>query len=84
MLFTEWRKASKKGKAFLYSIKNVLEKSMYKKGFVYIHEQMRDHSYTDRVHRITKRFAARFFRLNGSDAFTRWKHWGLSRVEQQK
>jgi hypothetical protein len=45
---------------------------------------MRDHSYTERVHRITKRFAARFFKVNGSDAFTKWKHWGLSKVAAQK
>lgn len=38
MIFTEWRKAAKQEKAFLYCVKNVLEKSMYKKGFVYIHE----------------------------------------------
>ena len=45
---------------------------------------MKNHSYTETVHRITRRFAARFFKVNCNDAFTRWKNWGLSKVDQQK
>ena len=82
MLFTEWRRIGKKQKAFCYAVKNVLEKSLFKKGFVQINEQMRDHSYTERVHRITKRFAARFFRVNANDAFTKWKLYGLANVDE--
>jgi len=38
MLLNCWRRAAKQQKAFLYCIKNVLEKSLYKKGFYYICE----------------------------------------------
>ena len=81
MLFTEWRRIGRKQKAFCHAVRNVLEKSLYKKGFTHLSEQMRDHSYTDTVHRITKRFAARFFRVNANDAFTKWKLFGLASVD---
>jgi hypothetical protein len=61
---------------------NVVEKSMYKKGFVYISGSARDINYTENVTRALKKFTARFFHVNCSDSFTKWKHYGLSRVEQ--
>ena len=84
MLFTSWRRAAKQQKAFLYCVANVLEKSMCKKGFVYLTGTARDIHYTENVTRALKKFTARFFHANCSDAFTKWKHYGLSRVEQQK
>jgi hypothetical protein len=84
MLFTEWRRIGARQKAFCYAVANVLEKSLYKKGLGHLNEQMRDHSYTTTVHRITKRFAARFFRVNANDAFTKWKLSALATVDQQK
>ena len=55
---------------------------MWKKGFVYLTGSARDIHYTENVTRALKKFTARFFHANCSDSFTKWKHYGLSRVEQ--
>jgi hypothetical protein len=47
MIFEMWRHTMKMEKAFVYSVKNVLEKSMFKEGFEQIKHTYRDLNYTD-------------------------------------
>lgn len=84
MIFLCWRRAVKQQKAFLYCVKNVLEKSMYKKGFVYIAGQNRDIEYTTRVHRALKKFAFRFFQINCSDSMNKWKKACATKVHYNR
>ena len=84
MIFLCWRRAVKQQKAFLLCIKNVLEKSLYKKGFVYIAGQGRDIDYTNRVHRALKKFTFRFFQINCSYSMNKWKKACATKVHYNR
>jgi len=49
MIFEMWRHIGKQEKAFLYCVKNVLEKSMLKEGLEEINKFARNDDYTDKV-----------------------------------
>jgi polyphosphate kinase 2 (PPK2 family) len=78
MIFKCWRHAVRQQKAFLICVKNVLEKSMYMKGFYYIKNSHQDTRYSERVHRYMKRFILKALKINCNDSFNKWKKYSLA------
>ena len=55
MIFEMWRHVLKMEKAFCYSVKNVLQKSLLKEGFDTVNQAYRNDLYTERGHRLLLR-----------------------------
>lgn len=56
---------------------------MKMKGFHYIKETHQDLRYHDKVTRFLRKFTNRHHRLNGLDAFNKWKLFSLSKVDEK-
>ena len=81
MIFEMWRHIGRQEKAFLYCVKNVLEKSMYKHGLESINQFASNDDYTDKVHRAMKRWSLKSSKINMGDSFNKWKKFALVKVE---
>lgn len=83
MVFLCWRHASKQQRAFIHCVVNALDKSMKMKGFHYIKNTHLDFVYNDKVKRCLRKFSNRHARLNGLDAFNKWKLYSLKKVDDK-
>ena len=73
-VFAEWRKAILMQRAFMYSIKNVLEKGLFMKGFLTIRHASRiqkGHLHVKKV--LEKHFLIRYYTSFTKQAFHIWK-----------
>jgi hypothetical protein len=83
MIFEMWRHTTTMEKAFCYSVKNVLEKNLFKIGFEQINWYARDENYTSKVQRALRKFSLRHAKYTHSDSFNRWKKFALSNVDNK-
>ena len=83
MVFEMWRHVGKQEKAFLYCIKNVLTKSMFKNGFDHVRHFARNDEFTDKVHRALQRWSRKNGIFRQSNAFNKWKKYALTKVENK-
>lgn len=81
MIFEMWRTVLKEEKAFAYSVRNVIMKSLFQEGFTRIKYQSRDVDFTEKVHRALKRFSLKGGRIKMGDSFTKWKKFAFSSVD---
>lgn len=83
MIFMCWRHASRQQRAFVASVANALDRSLKMKGFHYIKNSYQDLKYHDTVTRRLKKFVNRYMKVNGLDAFNKWKLYALSQVDEK-
>lgn len=83
MVFLCWRHASRQQRAFIHCVVNVLDKSMKTKGLHYIKNYHLDNVYHDKVTRMMKKFVNRYQKMNGLDAFNKWKLYSLAQVDEK-
>ena len=81
MIFEQMREILAQEKGFCFSVKNVLEKNLFKIGFEQINWFSRDTLYMAKVHRALKKFSLRQMRYTHIDSFNRWKKFALSTVD---
>ena len=80
-IFENWRIAVKQQKAFLLCVKNVLEKSMFMKGFHYIKNTSHEVDIARRKYQRINMAILRFMRRNMGDYFTKWKNGAREKVD---
>ena len=72
-MFESWRQIAIQNKAFLLSIKNVLEKSMFMKGFVYIKNSTRFSNNRDKLMRHMNLIFLKYTKHTTTNYFSLWK-----------
>jgi hypothetical protein len=72
-IFEEWRKIAIQNKAFLLCIKNVLEKSMFMKGFVNIKNSFRFDGKSDKLFRNMNMIFLKYTKQTTCNYFSLWK-----------
>ena len=72
-IFESWRYIAIQNKAFLLSIKNVLEKSMFMKGFVYIKNSTRFSNNRDKLMRHMNMIFLKYTKHTTCNYFSLWK-----------
>lgn len=83
MIFEMWRTVVKEEIAFAHSVKNVIQKSMWKEGFARIKHQSRDIDFTQKVHRMLYRYSTKGQRIKMGDSFTKWKKFAFAKVDDK-
>ena len=68
--------------AFAICIKNVLEKSLKMKGFVYIKNTARDELQESMKYKMINRMFHKFSKTQQADCFNRWKNGALIEVNK--
>ena len=82
VIFEKMRHVIHQEIAFAVCIKNVLEKSLKMKGFVYIKEQSRDELHNTMKYKMINRMFLKFQKTNLADTFNKWKDSALKVVEK--
>lgn len=81
MMFEMWRVVVKEEIAFIYCVKNAIEKSMWRDGYEHIKHQSRDIDFTKKVHSMFYRYSIKGQRIKMGDSFTKWKRHAFSKVD---
>jgi hypothetical protein len=84
MIFEMWRTILKEEKAFAYSVKNVIEKTLWREGFSSINHQGREIDFTQKVHKMMFRYSTKGQRIKQGDCFTRWKYFAFNKVDDKQ
>ena len=79
-IFEQWRLIAKQNKAFLLCIKNVLEKSMYMKGFVNVKNSFRFDGKSDKLFRNMSMIFLKYSKQTTCNYFGLWKENSLKTV----
>ena len=82
VIFEKMRHVIHQEIAFAICIKNVLEKSLEMKGFVYIKDISRNELHDTMKYKMINRMFHKFSKTNMADCFNKWKHGALKTVEQ--
>lgn len=72
-IFEQWRQIAIQNKAFLLCIKNVLEKSMYMKGFFNIQNTRRFKTNREKLRRHMSMVFLKYTRQTTTNYFSKWK-----------
>ena len=83
MIFEMWRTVVKEETAFIYCVKNAIEKSAWKEGFSRIKHQSRDIDFTSKVHSMLYRYSIKGQRIKMGDSFTKWKKFAFTKVDDE-
>lgn len=83
MIFELWRTVVKEETAFIYCVKNAIEKSAWKDGFARIKHQSRDIDFTTKVHSMMYRYSIKGQRIKMGDSFTKWKKHSFTKIDTQ-
>ena len=83
MVFMLLRDETRKERAFREAIVKSFTRTMKMKGFHYIKNTYLDFNYHDKVTRLMKKFVNRYHRINGLDAFNKWKTFSIYKVNEK-
>lgn len=72
-ILQNWRDYVKREKNFILSVQNVIQKSLWTKGFTEIKQHCRADEKSNRVASVLEKFRMKFWKRTCGNAFSKWR-----------